>query len=220
MQFLHLPHAGESRLVLEGEAFHYLCKVRRIRAQETLRARNLRDDYLYEYRVEAIGRREATLTLVQSLERRVVPRRFFHLIWAVVDSKSIEKALPMLNELGVGKISFFYARYSQRDVKIDQARLERILIHSCEQSGRSALPEVEVLKNLDEVLARYEAFGVLDFGGEILGAGACERLMVGPEGGFSEEERERLARMKRYSTGEELILRSESAAAWAVARFW
>lgn len=51
MQFLHLPYAGESRLVLEGEAFHYLCKVRRIRAQETLRARNLRDDYLHEYRV-------------------------------------------------------------------------------------------------------------------------------------------------------------------------
>ena len=218
MQFLYLKESGAPRLKIEGEEFHYLFKVRRTKSEELPLFRNLEDGKLYRYKAVEIAKRHADLELLEAKEEEKIPRAFFHLLWAVVDAKTIEKSLPMLNELGVGKISFFYARYSQRDIRLDMERLGRILIHSCEQSGRTRLPVIECFKNLEELLECYSDFGVMDFGGEILQPKVCQAIMVGPEGGFSQEEREKLVGQKRYSSGENLILKSETAALFALAR--
>ncbi|MGP1449663.1 MAG: 16S rRNA (uracil(1498)-N(3))-methyltransferase [Wolinella sp.] len=218
MQFLYIKDAGHERMRIEDDTFHYLYKVRRARAKDFVFLRNLEDSNLYKYKVENITRNYADVSLVGFEECSILPSRFLHLLWAVVDSKVIEKNLPMLNELGVGKISFFYSHFSQRDIRLDLVRFERILHHSCEQSGRSKIPEIEVLSSLDEVLEMYSDFGVMDFGGGVLKSGACEAIMIGAEGGFSDEEREMLRAKPKYSSGESIILRSESAAVFALSR--
>lgn len=215
MQFLYHHSAGDSSVLLEGDSFHHLYRVRRMRPKERIMLRNLRNHELYTYELIDISRKEATLKLLSKEDKPVLPERFIHLLWAIIEPKLIEKALPSLNELGVGKITFFYARYSQGDLRLDMERLERILIHSCEQSGRSMLPGLELLRSFEEAYHMYPISTMLDFGGETLQSGVCERIMIGPEGGFSEEER--AYGMKKFSAGN-LILRSESAAIFAVAR--
>ncbi|GLP23463.1 hypothetical protein HpBGD77_17150 [Helicobacter pylori] len=139
-----------------------------------------------------------------------------HLILSVIEIKSVEKILPFLNQLGVSKLSLFYADFSQRNEKIDSAKLERfqkILIHSCEQCGRSALMELEVFSSTKEVLKAYPKASVLDFKGETLptSVGFEKGVIIGPEGGFSEPERGYFKERGIYRIPLDMVLKSESA---------
>jgi 16S rRNA (uracil1498-N3)-methyltransferase len=216
MQFLYDPHAGEAKLHLSGENHKYLFKVRRFKGNETIALRNLRDDLLYRYRIEAIGRREAMLQLIASEE---LPRRGenLHLIWCIVDPRVIEKTLPMLNQTGVKKITFVYCNRSQKNFKLDFERLEKILINSCQQCGRSDLLRLEIVDSLKDVIMKYEDFAVLDFGGQKEWSDQ-ERVLVGCEGGFSEEERRILQKYNKIGLKSDLILKSETAAVTIAAK--
>ncbi|RKU89866.1 16S rRNA (uracil(1498)-N(3))-methyltransferase, partial [Helicobacter pylori] len=128
----------------------------------------------------------------------------------------IEKILPFLNQLGVSKLSLFYADFSQRNEKIDSTKLERfqkILINSCEQCGRSVLMELEAFPSTKEVLKAYPKASVLDFKGETLPASAIseQERIIGPEGGFSEQEREYFKEREIYRIPLDMVLKSESA---------
>ncbi len=211
MQFVYHGEAGAEFLTIEGETYSYLFKVRRHRSGEEIAMRNMRDGYLYRYKIDSVSRREAIVTLVHKEYEEVLPRRFLHLLWCVIEPKTIEKALPSLNELGVGKISFVYCARSQRNFKLRLDKLQKILINSSQQCGRSRLMELEVIESFDEALGRYKDVVLIDFCEEKLAcADTIQRAFIGCEGGFSEEERKRAKMIKGLDTP--LILRSETAA--------
>ncbi len=211
MQFVFHPKAGEPELLIEGEIYNYIFKVRRHKKGEEIALRNMRDGILYFYRITQVSRREAMLTLVHQEHKEVVPGRFFHLLWCIVDPKIVEKTLPMLNELGVGKITFLYCARSQKNFRLRLEKLQKILINSCQQCGRSRLMELEVLASLEEAIAHYEDIVLIDFSEEKLScADNIASALIGPEGGVTSEERERFRMIKGLDTP--MILRSESAA--------
>jgi 16S rRNA (uracil1498-N3)-methyltransferase len=211
MQFLYNPHASASTLTLEGEAYKYLFKVRRFSEGKVLDFRNMQDEKCYRYKVERIGKREATLILVEHYHDSKKSEKKLHILWCMIDTKVIEKTLPMLNQIGVFKISFFYCDRSQKNFKLDLARANKILINSSQQCGRTDLMELEVLSTLDVVLERYNDFAVMDFGGENIDEN-ISTIMIGCEGGFSESEREKLKKMPKIGIKSPFILKSETAA--------
>ena len=211
MQFVYHPKAGETELLIEGEIYTYIFKVRRHKKGEEIALRNMRDGILYHYRIAQVTRRQAILTLVHQEHKEVAPQRFFHLLWCIVDPKIVEKTLPMLNELGVSKITFLYCVRSQKNFRLRLDKLQKILINSCQQCGRSRLMKLEVLASLEEAMARYEDIVLIDFSEEKLScADNIARALIGPEGGMTPEERERFAMIKGLDTP--MILRSETAA--------
>ena len=137
MQFVYHPDAGEEILKIEGEIYNYIFKVRRHKNGEVIPLRNMEDGYLYFYRIDEEDRRKATLILVEKEHTEIVPKGFFHLLWCIVDPKTIEKTLPMLNEIGVGKITFIYCERSQKNFRLRLDKLQKILINSSQQCGRS-----------------------------------------------------------------------------------
>ena len=71
--------------------------------------------------------------------------------------------------------------------------------------------EIEILDSLEEALSRYEDIVIIDFSYEYVEcADNIQRAFIGPEGGFSEDERKRFSTIKGLDT--KMILRSESAA--------
>jgi 16S rRNA (uracil1498-N3)-methyltransferase len=219
MRFLHHPEAGAAHLRIEGEAYRYLFKVRRFHRDDPLLLRNLGDDMLYTYRVESLDRRRATLRLERSEEHPVLPPRFLHLGWCIVDPKTVEKSLPALNEIGVGKITFIRCERSQRSFRPDLDRLRRILINSCQQCGRSRLMGLEILDDLSAFLSANPGAALLDFSDRPLECGAeSSSLVIGPEGGVTEAERSLFPPGRIVGLETPLILRSESAAAAAASR--
>ena len=176
MKFLYDKNAGEERLKIVNEAFLHL-KARRVEAGERISVRNLRDGKEYIYEVDEIERRSVNLSLVfASLN---CEHKFdFTIAWAVVDPKTIEKALPFLNELGVGKIAFVYTKFSQANFKIDLEKLNYINALSCEQCGRTSLMEFEIYKNLDELMSVYKNVSAINFGGKNLNEKRDDEIFI------------------------------------------
>jgi len=208
MEFLYYPNPSNN-IILTGDEHKYLFKVRRVKKEELIKIRNLKDDYLYIYEIENINKKEAILTLKEKKLSPNKPKKFFHLGWCIIEPKNIEKTLPTLNEIGVSKISFIYCDYSQKNFKLKLDRILKILINSCQQCGRSDLMEIEILNSTKEFIEKYD-FLALDFDGEEIKCKEYNKsFLIGPEGGFSEEER-KLFKEKIKLKG--FILRSESAA--------
>ncbi|RDU69187.1 16S rRNA (uracil(1498)-N(3))-methyltransferase [Helicobacter brantae] len=210
MQFSFHPQAGNLTLSIEGELYTHLYKSRRTKNTQTLAFRNLIDEYLYFYTQEKIDRKSATLKLTNKEYLPLLSQSQAHIILSIIEGKTLQKLLPFLNELGVQKLTLFYADYSQRNERVDLDKLTKILINSSQQCGRSNTIKLEILDNLLEVLKLYPQVGVFDFGGEKLEKTSLP-ILIGAEGGFSPKEREILKNFPKYSTKENLILRSESA---------
>lgn len=210
VQFSFHPNAGEQTLIIDGELYIHLYKSRRTKNTQILHFRNLEDENLYLYSQESIERKQAILKLQETQHKPILSKSEAHLILSIIDNKTLQKVLPFLNELGVKKLTLFYAEYSQRNEKIDLEKLKKILINSSQQCGRSNIIELEVLNNLSNVLELYPKIGVFDFGGERLQKTNLP-ILIGAEGGFSPKEREELKNFPKYSTQENIILKSESA---------
>ncbi|WP_104743619.1 16S rRNA (uracil(1498)-N(3))-methyltransferase [Helicobacter cinaedi] len=221
MQFLYQPNAGDFQVEISDDDFTYLIKARRFGVDSVVKMRNLKDKKLYTYAITEIKKKSALLTKISEQDSQNSHSSPLHLLWAIIDPKVIEKTLPFLNELGIARISFFYAEFSQRQFSLNLQRMQKILISSSQQCGRIDLMELEVLKDFDSICERYAPFYAFDFGGMDIREhnpfkqdsksleNASVRVMVGAEGGFSQRERQRFAKI--ITLNDTLILRSESA---------
>lgn len=207
MVFLYDENAGIPQLDIVAQQFLHL-KARRANQGDRIDVRNLKDGFNYIYEISLLNRKNATLELVlkHSLPAQV---HQIKIIWAVVEGSVVEKTLPLLNEMGLGKVIFVYCEFSQKNIKLDLARLERILINSSQQCGRNSVLELEIFDNIDELLQRYDNIALVDFGGKNLEKRGNELLFIGPEGGFSSSERDKFK--NSYSLKSQYILRSNSA---------
>lgn len=212
MQFVYHPSAGIQTLSVDTREYEHIFKVRRISVGEKLHWRNLEDAFVYEYEISQIGKKEALLELISQKELPLLPSKVLHVGWCIIDPKIIEKTLPMLNELGVSKISFVYAEFSQKGHKLDFERIKRILINSSQQCGRSLLMQIEVLPTLQAYLETYPKSHVLDFSeAKLSECEAVTSILIGPEGGFSKKERTVFQKQSIVGLTCNTILRSETA---------
>ncbi|PAF43061.1 16S rRNA (uracil(1498)-N(3))-methyltransferase [Helicobacter sp. 11S03491-1] len=215
MQFVYHADAGVKILKIQGDLYTHIYQSRRTKFEKNLYLRNLKDDKIYTYEHIFISRSKSELQLCQQSLNPVIPKRHIHLIWAIIDNKNIEKTLPYLNQIGVEKITFFYANRSQKNEKISPDRLNKILIHSCEQCGRSTLMELEILSNTKEALRLYPKSCIFDFEGkDIYASIPCfeNGVFIGPEGGFDEVEKKLFKDHICYATQQVFTLKSECAA--------
>lgn len=210
MQFIYHTQAGDPNITIENELYAYLIKARRSIVADEIAFRNLVDDNLYIYVIDYIDKKKATLSLKSYSNESNKPKKYLHILWCIIDPKIVEKELPLLNQLGISKISFINCDYSQKNFKINIDRLNKILINSCGQCGRTNLIEFDFLatkdlKNID--------FAVIDFSTLKIDSSIFDydTFLVGPEGGFSGNERKSLSSRKIYGFDSDLILKSESA---------
>jgi len=218
MQFLYIEQSGDSRVVLEDEGFRHVIKARREKEGSIIATRNLLDGFLYSYKITEISKKSATLELL-SKEKSNPLLKELHIGWCIVDPKTVEKSIPMLNQTGVNKITFINCRFSQKNFKISKERLEKILISSCEQCGRSDLMELDFCSGVSQFLDAHPECAVLDFeANTVFENEKIATLLIGCEGGFSKEERDLFKSKKIVSFKSETILKSETAAISAAAK--
>ena len=138
---------------------------------------------------------------------------------------SIQKAV----ELGVSHFQPLFTERCMVQLKGDrqQSRLahwQGVIRHACEQSGRALLPSIAEPLNLPEWLSRFSGNGLmLDHRAEHSLASLPTpkdslTLLVGPEGGLSEAERD-LAMRHNFTAGRmgPRVLRTETAPLAALA---
>ena len=216
MQFLYQIEAGKQELTLEDEAFHYVFNVRRKKADNNhLTLANMQDSTLYKYRILKVEKKKALLDLIDSNTIEQTSKNT-HIIQSIIDMNEFYKTLPYLNELFVEKITFFYSDFSQRNEKINIEKLNKILINSSMQCGRMSIMKLEILNNLQEVLDCNKDAIALDFNANQCNIKNYNSFIIGPEGGFSKNEKEVL-KDRSFGINNPLIMRSKTAAIFVAA---
>ena len=213
MQFTYDEFCGNDFLEIKDEVYNYLIKARRHKIDDEIYFRNLKDNNIYLYKINSIDKKRAILNLISTQEKILLNEKKLHLGWCVVDPKTVEKYITSLNEMGVDKITFIYADYSQKNFKINIEKLEKILINSSSQCGRSNIIKLEVCKNLEHFIKENENAYFLDFSTICIDdkKNEIKTLVIGCEGGFSQKEREKFNKDFVVGFNSNLILRSETA---------
>jgi 16S rRNA (uracil1498-N3)-methyltransferase len=182
---------------LGPEQSHYLRDVMRRSVGDEVVLFNERDG---EWRaiVAAVDRRGVSLT-PRGRTRAFALGPDLELIVAPIKRPRLESVVEKATELGVRRIRLAITRFTQGD-RVKLERLEAIAIEAAEQTGRLDVPEVAGPEKLGDMLDGWGDRQLIfcDEGGEALPMlGMLQRpeaasILIGPEGGFSPEERNRL----------------------------
>ena len=213
MQFTYHENAGETTLKIDGDLHKYLFKIRRQDKSENLYFRNLDDSYIYEYEVITVSRRDTVLNLISKQEKIIQSKRKLHIAWCIIDPKEIEKVIPNLNELGVYKITFITCKYTQKKYKINFEKLDKLLKNSSSQCGRSNIIELDTCSSLDEFLKKYPDTYMFNFSSNNINDSKedINTIVIGCEGGFSDEEITKIDQNKIVGCNVNTILKSQTA---------
>ena len=220
MQFTFHEDCSKQFLEIDGDTYKYLFKARRHKVNEKIYFRNLNDNFLYLYNVNLIDRKKALCELVSKEEKIIESSKILHIAWCVLDPKTIEKSIASLNELGVYKITFIYCEFSQKNFKINIDKLEKILLNSSSQCGRSSIIKLDISNSLDDFLEKNPKTYFLDFSSLNIEEKKddIQTLLIGCEGGFSKNERNDFAKERIVGFKSNLILKSETAAISAASK--
>ena len=230
---LYVDHPlGAGQIVpLDRDQAHYLFGVMRLVAGGTVALFNGRDGE-WQAQVAEAGKRAGSLVcLRQSAPLRLPPDLW--LMFAPIKKARTDFIVEKAAEMGAARIVPVQTEFTNSE-RIRQDRLQAHAVEAAEQCGGTWVPEVAGLEKLDRVLDDWPADRQLMFCDEALvgeaasssaltgglgrGGDAPWAILIGPEGGFSDRERQRLRGFDfahRVSLGPR-ILRADTAAVAAL----
>lgn len=223
------PLQLNSEVTLGSDAFNHAIKVLRMEINDPLTVFN-GDGNDYQAVITSIQKKSADIrvTGIQKKDNESPIR--IHLGQVLSRGDKMDFTVQKSVELGVNVIT---PLVSERcGVKLNDERsqkkqetLQKIVISACEQCGRAVIPEVRPLMSLEEFLQENTADDELrltmnpyaDTRFKDLPQAGSYRLLVGPEGGFTDEEVELSIKSGyRDVLAGPRILRTETAALVAI----
>lgn len=229
-QRLYVDHpleAGAS-VVCEKDQAHYLLNVLRAKDGDELFVFNGRDGE-WRANVELTGKRTCSLGIVeQTRPQETGPD--IHLLFAPLKRARLDYMMQKAAELGVAKLVPVLTQHTVPD-RVNTDRMRANVIEAAEQCGILFVPDISEPVKLGALLEEWDGTRTLIFcdeGADIsnpvaslatLKRGAPVAVLIGPEGGFSSDERNRLkalAFVHRVSLGPR-VMRADTAATAALA---
>ena len=219
----HVLQNGHS-VPLTREQAHYLFGVMRLSHGDHIALFN---GYNGEWRaiIERTQKKRSQLLCLEQTQMQRNPPDLW-LIFAPVKKARTDFIVEKAVELGAAKILPVQTEFTNSE-RIRQDRLQAHATEAAEQCGGTFVPQVCKLKKLYKLLADWPKERQLLFCDEAkigvsTSLAACQgskwAILIGPEGGFSQNEREYIANMKNshsISLGPR-ILRADTAAVAAL----
>lgn len=228
--FVDAPLAAGARLALDRAQANYLGNVLRLAAGDRVLVFNGRDG---EWRgeLESGAKRTAVLNVVEQVRAQTTAGDL-HYLFAPLKHARLDYMVQKAVELGAARLQPVMTRHTQA-ARVNAERMRANAIEAAEQCGILSIPDIAPACPLARALEDLDEGRVLVFCDEdaevkdpvaalaVLRRGRPARLavLVGPEGGFAEEERALLLRrpqVVRLSLGPR-ILRADTAAIAALA---
>ena len=214
-------------IILSDKDSHYLINVMRCVQGDNIRCFNASDG---EFLAQIISAdKKKSIVKLQKQLRQSEKEKDIWLLFAPLKKDKTDFVVEKAVELGASKIIPVLTRYTNTD-KVKNERFEAQAKEAAEQCERLSVPEISKAVELKKLLTEWNKDRVLFFMDERKngipaveafknGKGRPAAILIGPEGGFAEEEAEMLVAcdfVKNVSLGPR-ILRAETAAAAALA---
>jgi 16S rRNA (uracil1498-N3)-methyltransferase len=223
--YVEAPLQAGGRVALNHAQAHYLGTVLRLKSGGRVLTFNGRDG---EWSATlTIARRAATLEIGERT-RPQTSAADLHYLFAPLKAARLDYMVQKAVEMGVARLQPVLTRHGQV-ARVNRDRMRANAIEAAEQCGILSLPEVAAPIELSRLLADWDAARGLVFCDEDAEAAdpmtalALLRhrplaVLVGPEGGFADDERRallKLGNVVRLSLGPR-ILRADTAAVAAL----
>ncbi|WP_421775096.1 RsmE family RNA methyltransferase [Gracilimonas sp.] len=222
--FTHPEHVSANRLELVDQEATHASKVLRFKVGDELYASDGRGN-LYTTQVSSISKKSVLADILETDYDPEPTIKKVLVFGAIKKRDRLEFAVEKAVELGAWEICIFNADHSERS-RINEDRLQSIVLSAFKQSKRRWLPEVTYQNSMDEVFEYYPKYHSMmahveadTHHPENLSYNK-NLLLIGPEGGFSAREVE-LAKKKNtqmISLGKNR-LRAETAALALLSQF-
>ena len=213
---------------LEPDDEHHLLRVMRMRQGDEIEV--VADGVLYLCSINNTN--PLNIYIVHKIESDVELKTDVTLLFALTKGDRTDLVVQKATELGVKKVALIQSertvvRYEEKDIAKKCARYQKIMKEASEQSHRLIVPEMLGIFNLKKL--PKEVFSDLNYVGYEKDASDVNgmfanfdknksiTILIGPEGGFSENEINSLVEQGfiRTSLGKR-ILRAETAAIYAL----
>ena len=201
---------------LDKSQSHYVNKVMRIKVDEVFSLFNSSGEW--EAKILNISKSIVEFNVMKQLRKKENVKELW-LAFSPIKSNYFNFMIQKATELGVTKfIPIIFDRTIVR--KINKERLEKVIIEAAEQSNRINVPSIEEPQSLKDFLSNEKMdliFTDLNSQNKKIDLDKLTNnptcVIIGPEGDFSEEEREKILSFKRVQPIKinENILRSETA---------
>ena len=207
--------------MLDKSQSHYLNKVMRIKENEFFSLFNNKGEW--EAKILKISKGLVEFEIIKQLRQKENMKDLW-LAFSPIKSNYQNFMIQKATELGITKfLPIIFDRTIVRSINIE--RLKKIAIEASEQSNRINIPSIEQTQNLESFLNSNLVdliFTDLNSNNKKIDKSKLTNkpicIIVGPEGDFSELEREKILTFKGVQTVKinENILRSETAVLSAI----
>ena len=200
---------------LDKSQSHYVSKVMRLKEKEVFSLFNISGEW--EAKVSNITKSIVEFNVTKQLRHKENTKDLW-LAFSPIKSNYFNFMIQKATELGVTKfLPIIFERTIVR--KINKERLEKVIIEAAEQSNRITVPSIEDPQKLKSFLNNDMDLIFTDLNSantkidltKLTTKPTC--VIIGPEGDFSEQEREEILKFNGVQSVKinENILRSETA---------
>jgi 16S rRNA (uracil1498-N3)-methyltransferase len=227
--YLDAPLAEGLAVSFDRAQANYLANVLRLKHGDELLLFNSRDGE-WQARLAGAGKRALTAVIAERMREQPRPSDL-HFLFAPLKHARLDYLVQKVVEMGAARLQPVITRHTQV-ARINLDRMRANVIEAAQQCGILTLPEVADPVAFKAAIGQADAGRLLVFCDEdaevkdpvaALAAAAHAGLpigvLIGPEGGFAEEERDMLRKrpnMVRIALGPR-ILRADTAAVAALA---
>ena len=201
---------------LDKSQSHYLSKVMRINIGQSFSLFNQSGEW--EAKIKEINKGIVEFSIIKKL-RSTNNEREIWLAFSPIKLNYLNLMIQKATELGVTR---FIPILTERTIvrKLNDKRLNKIIIEASEQSNRLKVPKLEKILKLNEFLKLNQntniIFGDLNTDNSKINFKSSDQIciLIGPEGDFTVKERENILKLKKLIPLKinQNILRSETAA--------
>ena len=201
---------------LDKSQSHYVNKVMRVKENEVFSLFNSSGEW--EAKIFSISKNIVEFNITKQLRQKETTKELW-LAFSPIKSNYFNFMIQKATELGITKfLPIVFDRTIVR--KINKERLEKVIIEATEQSNRMNVPLIEKPQSLSTFLKNHNIdliFTDLNTSNKKINLDQLTSnptcIIIGPEGDFSEDEREKILSFKGVQPIKinENILRSETA---------
>ncbi len=191
--YVAAPLSEGAKVPLEEAQAHYVRNVMRMGEGAVLRLFNGKDGE-YLARVELAGKNKAAASCGERIRKQPAHNLPLALLFAPIRKNHMDFTIEKAVELGVTALHPVLTAHTQ----VRNLNLERIfaqIVEAAEQCGRLDLPVLHEPVDLKAKLVRWDGAQIIHFAAERLADAPqlsqtheASAFLIGPEGGFSEEE--------------------------------